>query len=73
MEVVGVNHWIALANKRMQELENALRRISAPSRSCTCDLRTKLVGDGCADCNPSLALESIRQLAQDALDGESND
>jgi hypothetical protein len=28
-----------------------------PPATCTCDLRTKLVGDGCSVCNPGLAAE----------------
>ena len=28
---------------------------------CDCDLRTRLVGDGCSECNPELA----RQIEQD--------
>ena len=33
---------------------------------CTCDLRTRLIGDGCSVCNPTLALacadETIDEL-----------
>ena len=30
-------------------------------KECNCDLRTKLVGDGCEVCNPELALEHARE------------
>lgn len=35
---------------------------------CKCDLRTKLVGDGCEACNPELANDIQRDLfEQDAM------
>lgn len=30
-------------------------------QQCNCDLRTKLVGDGCQYCNPELAAELSKQ------------
>lgn len=33
------------------------RRIAEGKAECKCDLRTRLVGDGCAVCNPKLAAE----------------
>jgi hypothetical protein len=34
-------------------------------KECQCDLRTKLVGDGCEVCNPALALEYAKQTIDD--------
>lgn len=31
------------------------------NRSCTCEIRTKLVGDGCEVCNPAKALEYAKE------------
>jgi hypothetical protein len=36
---------------------------------CECNLRTRLVGDGCEKCNPALALEYAKQTIAD-LEGE---
>lgn len=42
---------------------------------CTCDLRTKLVGDGCSICNPALAaaLEAERQQHEVVLAAMSDE
>ena len=32
---------------------------------CTCDMRTKLVGDGCEVCNPALALEFAKETIEE--------
>ena len=32
---------------------------------CKCDLRTRMVGDGCAACNPAKALEYARDTMVD--------
>lgn len=32
---------------------------------CKCDMRTKLVGDGCDVCNPALAVELYKQTIED--------
>ena len=40
-----------------------------PEPQCKCDMRTKLVGDGCAVCNPELAAELMPQC----IDGEAHD
>ena len=50
------------------ETEDALRAALAqeqPEPVCKCDLRTRLVGDGCEICNPELAA----QLAKEQADG----
>lgn len=42
---------------------------------CTCDLRTKLVGDGCVICNPAAAaeLQANRKRQEEALATMSED
>jgi len=37
-------------------------------KECNCDLRTRLVGDGCEVCNPELALEHARDEITDLVD-----
>jgi hypothetical protein len=37
-------------------------------KKCKCDLRTKLVGDGCDICNPELALDHARDYIKDLED-----
>ena len=44
-------------------LERALARKQA-ERVCKCDLRTRLVGDGCEVCNPELAAELAQERAE---------
>ncbi len=38
-------------------------------KECQCDMRTKLVGDGCDICNPELALDHAKEAIED-LEGE---
>lgn len=38
------------------------------ARECRCDLRTRVVGDGCAVCNPTMAAEIAADNAADAAD-----
>lgn len=35
---------------------------------CDCNLRTRLVGDGCHICNPALALEYLRETVEEQAD-----
>lgn len=32
---------------------------------CKCDLRTRLVGDGCERCNPQMAIDILREQIAD--------
>lgn len=38
---------------------------------CKCDLRTRLVGDGCEICNPAKALEYAKETISDLRDGHT--
>jgi hypothetical protein len=42
---------------RVIDAEERLARAAPAQRECKCDLRTRLVGDGCDVCNPELAAE----------------
>ena len=41
----------------LAERHKAPQKPAAPLRECKCDLRTKLVGDGCDVCNPEYAAD----------------
>ena len=41
----------------MVELHKGRQKPAAPLRECKCDLRTRLVGDGCDVCNPEYAAD----------------
>lgn len=40
---------------------------------CNCDMRTKLVGDGCEICNPELAADIARDNLEDAADSVASE
>lgn len=49
LEKAGYGTW---------QIDDLLSASAEPSASkCKCDIRTKLVGDGCEECNPTLAAE----------------
>lgn len=66
-------HLLAEVERLRAELVEAKRQVQ-----CDCDLRTRLVGDGCEKCNPAQTIEYLREqveeleieLADAALDAE---
>ena len=50
-------------NRHLYKSLNACEKTSHPNYKCKCDMRTKLVGDGCEVCNPELA----KKITADAL------
>ena len=36
--------------------------------ACECDLRTRLVGDGCAQCNPQMTIDLLKEQVQEQAD-----
>ena len=38
--------------------------------TCNCDMRTKLVGDGCSECNPEYARDMMPTLEEEIDDSE---
>lgn len=49
----GENPWL----RGLDLLKAIYERPATQKMDCSCDLRTKLVGDGCQGCNPALAAE----------------
>ena len=56
-------YHLVLEEERKKEVE---KPDTAGKKVCKCDLRTKLVGDGCKVCNPELAAEIEKELNEDA-------
>lgn len=52
---------IALIAAKLED-EASIAELTKP---CTCSMRTKLVGDGCDVCNPSLAIHYLREQVED--------
>ena len=48
--------WVEECNQAVLALDAALK-----AQACKCNLRTRLVGDGCEVCNPKLAAELAQQ------------
>ena len=51
--------------ERMASKLAALKSNGGQAQECNCDMRTKLVGDGCEVCNPALALEHAKETIAD--------
>ena len=56
--------WIEQCNAAVMALDAALK--AQAEQACKCNLRTRLVGDGCEVCNPKLAAELAQQVQEPA-------
>ena len=54
----------------MLELHKAIAWDRQWMTECKCDMRTRLVGDGCAGCNPAMAMDIERDNALDRRKGQ---
>lgn len=61
---------IKKAGEKINELEKAFESCLFEVDECNCDVRTKLVGDGCEKCNPEYAI-SMLALDRDGLQKEN--
>jgi len=78
MTVISLNGRPITEEQRAELLRLLTSLDAAPAPSCECDLRTRLVGDGCEVCNPELAAEMAAPLPgeveflQIVLDGKAS-
>lgn len=55
----------------LEKADAALAYLDSRHADCKCDLRTRLVGDGCEICNPAKALEYAKETISDLRDGHA--
>ena len=65
MDGSDIAGMIADEVERLRAELAALKSNGGQAQECNCDMRTKLVGDGCEVCNPTLALEHAKETIAD--------